>query len=163
MHEKCLQCTFWHYAASTGQEAQFRQCRSKVTQMLCWGCRSSGGLVRLGVSVGGGGDCLFYKQWEQISIGASLPQPYGEDVLCVGRLLTNPLCWRLETRCPWHHFWSPLMMTWFRCQRVCERRGCVVSSTSTRCIIAYWVMVLAAADESWVISGAGTRRARVTT
>jgi len=35
------------------------------------------------------GACLFYKQWKQISIGARLPQPYGEDVLCGRRLLTN--------------------------------------------------------------------------
>ena len=33
--------------------------------------------------------CLFYKQWEQIRIGAGLPQPYGEDVLCVGRHSTH--------------------------------------------------------------------------
>lgn len=42
------------------------------------------------------GACLFYKQWEQISIGARLPQPYGEDVLWVRGLLTNHCvhCWR---------------------------------------------------------------------
>lgn len=88
-HKKCRQCRFCHNAICMLHWAgrkQFKQSRSKVSQMRCAGHRRGGNWAVCRLALGA---CLFYKQWEQISIGARLHRPYGEDVLCVRRLLTN--------------------------------------------------------------------------
>lgn len=80
-YEKCLQCRFYHDAMCmldwTGSTVQTVQVKGQPDARLRVQEGETGQSVGLRLWA-----CLFYKQWEQISIGASLPLPYGEDVLC---------------------------------------------------------------------------------
>lgn len=126
----CADFAMVPYARYTGQEAQFKQSRSKVSQMRWRGCRVGGNWAACKLVFGA---CLFYKQWEQISIGARLPSAIrGGCPLCL-EALNKPLCSKLETHSHWHHFWSPLTMRWCRGQCTC---------TSLLGIIEHWMIVL---------------------